>query len=137
MKNVSRMIVLLVVVPATYCFVYWLPCSLLPFEPRWIANVISLGCAVVAGRFVWVKTASANNSAISTSLLGALLIGGIGTIGGFFGPMIFTPGSSQGPLLGIFIAGPASFVVGGIIGCIYWTIKGRNKETYNKVARPD
>lgn len=129
MKIVSRVIALLVVVPATYFFVYWLPCSVLPLgEQGWIANVISLLSAVSAGWFVWVKTAAIINSPISTILLGAVLVGGIGFIGGFFGPMIFAPDANQGPLLGIFITGPAGFVVGGSIGFIYWTIKGRNKE---------
>ena len=88
-------------------------------DPRWIANLLSLLC-VAAGWFVWEKTASANKSAIPTILLGAALVGGIGFIGGFFGPMIFTPRSNQGPMLGIFITGPLGFLVGGVIGFIYW-----------------
>lgn len=128
MKIISRVIALLVVVPATYYFVYWLPCSLLPLgDQLWIANVISLACAIAAGWFVWIKTASFNSNAFSTILLGAVLVGGIGFIGGFLGPMIFAPGANQGPLLGIFITGPAGFVVGGIIGFVYWIINDRNK----------
>lgn len=123
MKLFIRIIALILVVPAAYYFVYWLPCSLLPYEPRWIANVISLACAVAAGWFVWGRTASASDGAISTIMLGAVLLGGIGFTGGFFGPIIFSSGN-QGPLLGIFITGPAGFVLGGIAGFIYWTIKG-------------
>ena len=46
----------------------------------------------------------------------ALLLGGIGFIAGFVGPMIFMPGANQGPMLGIFITGPAGFALGLIYG---------------------
>lgn len=76
MKIVFRIIALLFVVPATYYFIFWAPCSLLPLgEQRWIANVISLTCAVVAGWFVWIKTKSINDGAISTMVFGAVLLG--------------------------------------------------------------
>jgi hypothetical protein len=50
------------------------------------------------------------------TLLGALIVGDIGFTAGFFGPIIFTPKSNQGPLLGIFFTGPLGFVAGAIIG---------------------
>jgi hypothetical protein len=46
----------------------------------------------------------------------ALLLGGIGFAAGFFGPIVFAPGANQGPLLGIFITGPAGFVLGLVYG---------------------
>ena len=52
------------------------------------------------------------------ALFGATLLGGIGFIGGFFGPLIFAPEANQGPLLGIFITGPLGFLLGGIGGAI-------------------
>ena len=51
-----------------------------------------------------------------TSLMIACMVGGIGFIIGFVGPMVFTPESNQGPLLGIFITGPLGFIIGGAIG---------------------
>lgn len=48
----------------------------------------------------------------------ALWLGGIGFALGFFGPMIFTPGANQGPMLGIFITGPAGFVLGLAVGVV-------------------
>jgi hypothetical protein len=50
----------------------------------------------------------------------ALIIGGIGFAGGFFGPMIFAPGANQGPMLGIFITGPLGFLAGAIVGAVLW-----------------
>jgi hypothetical protein len=49
----------------------------------------------------------------------AAIAGAIGFCGGFFGPLIVTPGANQGPLLGIFITGPLAFVGGGIAGLIF------------------
>ena len=48
----------------------------------------------------------------------ALVVGGIGFAAGFFGPMLFRPEANQGPLLGIFITGPAGFFVGLAYGVI-------------------
>lgn len=124
MKLLVRIIALIFVVPATYYFIFWLPCSFLPLL---MANVLAMACAVAAGWFVWVRTASVSSGAISTTIFGAVLLGGIGFTGGFFGPIIFTPEANQGPLLGIFITGPAGFLLGGVAGFIYWTVKNRKK----------
>jgi len=39
-------------------------------------------------------------------------------IAGFVGPMIFAPGSNQGPLLGILITGPLGVVFGFVVGVL-------------------
>jgi hypothetical protein len=46
----------------------------------------------------------------------ALIAGGIGFAGGFFGPILLTPKSNLGPLLGILITGPLGFMLGPVIG---------------------
>jgi hypothetical protein len=43
-------------------------------------------------------------------------VGGAGFSAGFFGPMIFTPEANQGPLVGIFLSGPAGFCLGLCLG---------------------
>jgi hypothetical protein len=53
------------------------------------------------------------------ALCGALILGGIGFVGGFFGPILLTPEANQGPLLGIFITGPLGFVLGGFLGALF------------------
>jgi uncharacterized membrane protein YeaQ/YmgE (transglycosylase-associated protein family) len=52
-------------------------------------------------------------------LLSGVALGAIAGILGFFGPLVFMPQSNQGPLFGIFIAGPLGFVGGMIGGAIY------------------
>jgi len=44
------------------------------------------------------------------------ILGIVGFLGGFVGPVIFTPEANQGPLLGIFITGPLGFILGLIVG---------------------
>jgi hypothetical protein len=46
----------------------------------------------------------------------ALFVGGVCFLAGFVGPMIFVPGANQGPLLGIFITGPAGTLLGLVWG---------------------
>lgn len=58
------------------------------------------------------------NSMIGAALVGGLLVGGIGFVLGFIGPMVFAPEANQGPMLGIFITGPLGFVAGAIGGAI-------------------
>jgi hypothetical protein len=56
---------------------------------------------------------------LPAALLGALIVGGIGFVGGFFGPLVLAPDANQGPLLGIFITGPLGAILGAIGGAIY------------------
>ena len=126
MKLIVRLLATLLVVPATYFFIYWVPFSLFPFlEARGIPSTISLLCAVGVGWYVWKKLGSAPAGLISSALVGAAVLGAIGFCAGFFGPIIFAPGANQGPLLGIFITGPLGFLLGAVGGVVYWLVKGR------------
>ena len=62
------------------------------------------------------------------TLMGGIILGGIGFVGGFFGPIIFTPQANQGPLLGIFITGPLGFILGAMIGFTVGVIRGAAKK---------
>lgn len=64
---------------------------------------------------------------IAYGLKSGLVFGIVGFILGFVGPMIITPNANQGPLLGIFLTGPAGFIVGSIIGFVVGLIKERNQ----------
>jgi len=58
------------------------------------------------------------------ALAGGFVLGAIGFVAGFIGPILVAPGANQGPLLGIFITGPLGFVLGAGIGWIY-SFRGR------------
>ena len=55
-----------------------------------------------------------------------VILGVIGFVGGFVGPLIFTPEANQGPLLGIFITGPLGFVLGLVVGLMLSLRRSRN-----------
>jgi hypothetical protein len=44
-----------------------------------------------------------------------IILGAVGFITGFIGPMIFAPEANQGPMVGIFISGPAGVVLGFVL----------------------
>lgn len=52
-------------------------------------------------------------------VLSGVILGAVGFAVGFFGPLIWSPGANQGPLLGIFITGPIGFVVGAAFGWLH------------------
>jgi hypothetical protein len=49
----------------------------------------------------------------------------IGFLIGFLGPIFLSPGANQGPLLGIFITGPAGAILGLAVfwGILFWKRK--------------
>ena len=129
MLRFARILLLAVVVPAVYFFVYWLPFAFVPLEEReWVASLVSLLCAVLAGRFLWTRTGDAarQRGLLAAMGSGALALGGIGFCAGFFGPLLLAPDANQGPLLGLFITGPLGFLLGGIGGLFYW-LRHRDK----------
>ena len=123
MTTLSRIIVSAFVVVGTFYFVYWVPFALLPGVHWGIAAVVSYACAMAAGWYAWTRTASVSSSLTRSVGYWALVVGAIGFVGGFFGPMIFAPGANQGPMLGIFITGPAGVILGAIGGLIYGLVQ--------------
>ncbi|HUR96397.1 MAG TPA: hypothetical protein VMY76_17595 [Gemmatimonadales bacterium] len=45
-------------------------------------------------------------------------VGGVGLALGMVGPLLLTPNTNLGPLLGILLMGPLGFVLGAIIGAV-------------------
>jgi hypothetical protein len=126
MKSLVRLFVTGVVFLASY-FAFGLGFSLLlpPNGFIWLRAPGSLISAILAATFTWWGTASLSQGLAGSVVLGAIVIGGIGFAGGFFGPIIFDPGANQGPLLGIFITGPLGAVVGAVGGAVYWGVRGK------------
>ena len=79
---------------------------------------------MAAGWYAWTRTASVNSSLARSVGYWAMVIGAIGFIGGFFGPMVFAPGANQGPLLGILITGPVGVLIGAIGGLVHGLASG-------------
>jgi hypothetical protein len=101
-------------------FVVWMLMLFLPLgEQVWIGSVVALAAAAYVSRTVWNGTAEGSGSVAVMAGLGAAILGGLGFVAGFFGPMIFAPEANQGPMLGLFITGPAGVVIGAIAGAVY------------------
>jgi len=88
---------------------------------------IGAALGAVAGSWGWLTWWFAlrgdrpeHRARMRLALLGGFVLGGIGFVLGFFGPLALAPDSNQGPLLGIFITGPAGFVVGTLAGAFVY-----------------
>jgi hypothetical protein len=46
------------------------------------------------------------------------IVGAVSFLIGFVGPILFSPDSPQGPMLGILITGPLGFLVGAFVGVV-------------------
>jgi len=126
MKLLVRSFVTGIVFLAAYFFASWFPFSfLLPHGNNEIRFIGCLLCALLVAFVVWARTDSMSEGMAGSIILGAVIIGAAGFSAGFFGPMIFTPGANQGPLLGIFITGPLGCIVGAVAGAIYWQVRGK------------
>lgn len=93
-----------------------------------LRGALGVATAFWAGRLVWRRPESSSGTPglARAVAMGALLVGGIGFFAGFLGPMILSPDSNQGPMLGIFITGPLGFILGGVGGAIrYRSRRGR------------
>jgi hypothetical protein len=101
-------------------FIVWMLMLVIPLGGHvWIGSLVALAASVHVSRQVWNGTVEGSTSVAVMAGLGAVILGGLGFVGGFFGPMIFAPEANQGPMLGLFITGPAGVVIGAIAGAVY------------------
>ena len=121
MSILVKLVIATLVFLAVQLFSFWVVfAQIVPNGMVWLANLASLLSGTAAAFWVWRKVEDAGSgSVLATALFWAAVVGALGFCGGFFGPIIFTPGANQGPLLGIFITGPLGFIGGGIAGLIY------------------
>jgi hypothetical protein len=90
-------------------------------QPVWIASAVAFIVALALSRFVWTHSEKAPDGLAASIFMGAVVIGAVGFTIGFFGPLLVSPQDNQGALLGLFITGPAGFVIGGIGGFVFWS----------------
>ena len=129
MKQFARGFAAFLTAVAVYYFVFWMGGALLTLvgAPFWVARLLGLVAAFATAHFVWRWTESASRGFARSVATGALVLGGIGFVGGFFGPIVFAPEANQGPMLGIFITGPLGFLLGALGGAIYWLVRRKNE----------
>jgi hypothetical protein len=108
-------------------YIYWVPVAItlglahVRFHWMWMIRVLgSMAAAVVVAQYSWRYKSWPPKGLVICIILGSVIMGGLGFSAGWFGPMIFDPGS-QGPLLGI-VTGPLGFLAGAIGGAFYWVL---------------
>lgn len=84
--------------------------------PSRASVTLALVSAVLVGWYSWKLVAGEKVGVGVSVVCGALMLGGIGFIIGFLGPMIVAKDTSQGPLVGVFIAVPLGVIMGSIGG---------------------
>lgn len=120
MRLLVRLIVSAMVAVAVYLFSFWMVwVQILPLSLAFAAQLAALATGGAAGWWIWRRLQADTHGVFSLAARWAAVAGAIGFCGGFFGPMILTPGANQGPLLGLFITGPLGFMGGGIGGVLY------------------
>ena len=91
----------------------------IPEANGYIRSIISFAIAIGIAKLVWNLSEKVKSPVATFGIVGAILVGSIGFIGGFLGPIILRPDSPQGPLLGIFFTGPIGFCIGLVGGIVY------------------
>jgi hypothetical protein len=86
---------------------------------RLILGSTAATVAILCWYFVARGHRAESRSRLRYALWGGFVVGGVSFLVGFVGPIIVTPEANQGPLLGIFVTGPAGFVAGVILGALY------------------
>lgn len=122
-------LLIIIVLTAFSVFISWLPSLSHIFglfnvlgEILWIKILFISMAVLTAGSLFWTFANKGSVlSLVSHIFTGALIVGSIGFIGGFFGPIIFMSDANQGPLIGFF-TGPIGFLLGGLGGLIYGMI---------------
>jgi hypothetical protein len=100
---------------------FYVSLMLLPDVLAWLQPLVALGFAIWVARRVWGRLEVITDASLPVFVgIGAVVLGGLGFVAGFFGPMIFAPDANQGPLLGIFITGPGGGLLGALAGWLVW-----------------
>ncbi len=119
-RNLRILAALLAAPPtALVCLLVWAALKSDESEP--LRTIFGLTFGTAAALCWWFALrghVASDRMIMLCALIGACLVGGIGFVIGFFGPMIFSPGSNQGPLAGIFLTGPLGFAAGGLLGAV-------------------
>lgn len=90
---------------------------LLPGVGFW-HSLLPLSLATAFSIWIW-RALARPDPGLAARILAPTAIGGAtGFVLGFFGPMLLVPGANQGPLLGLFVTGPAGALIGLIVGLV-------------------
>ena len=87
--------------------------------PQWVSVSLALFSALLVGWYAWKLVAGERVGVGISVICGALMLGGLGFIIGFLGPMIVAKDTSQGPLVGVVMTAPLGIILGALGGYIF------------------
>ena len=98
----------------------------LPTQDGWIFWVPIVIWLLTMSLLCWsvVVPGRARRASVQSSWQAGWMVGGIGLLLGFVGPLVVTPTANLGPLLGILLTGPLGFVVGAIGAAVVRAARG-------------
>ena len=119
MKLTTRIMFTLVLVVICFLCLYFSLAFITDFT-KLTVNIVALTTALIIGVLMMVISHKVNKAYMRQVIKTTLIISAFGFFIGFIGPLIFTPDDNLGPLLGIFVTGPLSFVIGLVTSAIYF-----------------
>lgn len=134
MSTLSRVVLFIMTLFFTHALLYKVASVLIESgDTKWSAGALHFAALLVSIAVAWLvwlrlEPDGETPDKRQTVLLGAVILGFIGFYAGFAGPMILTPESNQGPLIGILFTGPAGFLIGGLLGLAHWMLRVRNND---------
>ncbi len=101
--------------------------------PYLVDILLALPGAVFAAKSIW-RSASGETIGMGFSVVaGSLIVGAVGFVIGFLGPMLMIIETTQGPLLGVLITGPIGLVLGALAGFLF---ARKNRQQRDDAAPP-
>jgi hypothetical protein len=67
-------------------------------------------------------------------VLWTVVLGIVGFLSGFVGPILLAPDANQGPLLGLFLTGPGGLIVGAMLGSLASLLRLSRKTNIRALA---
>ena len=74
--------------------------------------------ALVCGWFALRGHVEESRAEMRAGCATGVAVGAVGLVAGVLGPVILTPNSNQGPLLGVLVTGPLGAAAGTVIGIV-------------------
>ncbi len=103
-----------------------------PENPGSLQVAFSLGSALSSGALLLLLSAlwpsmGLRGGPVMSGLRWGGVVGGIGFLGGFLGPLLLYPEVNLGPILGILVTGPLGWSVGVIAGLFLGALRDGTK----------
>ena len=95
-----------------------------------VSHVLLAGASILALFLVWFALRGhrpATRNAIRTGCLAGTVTGALGLAVGVLGPILLSPDSPQGPLLGIFVTGPVGAMIGTLVGTLVGVVQNHER----------